>query len=81
MPITRPRFTPIQKQVKYYNYLQYVNTQALNMEIPKSFETVVSYHNTTRRHNPEDLDLRHTITLPTMRFDVMHHLQENMLFS
>jgi hypothetical protein len=27
------------------------------MEASKSFETFVSYHNTTTRHNPEDRDL------------------------
>jgi hypothetical protein len=27
------------------------------MEVARTSETVVSYHNTTRRHNPQDLDL------------------------
>jgi hypothetical protein len=31
----------------------------LRIETVWSSETSVSYHNTTRRHNPEDLDLKH----------------------
>jgi hypothetical protein len=29
------------------------------MEAACTFERMVSYHNPTRRHNPEDLDLKH----------------------
>jgi len=28
------------------------------MEAPRSSEALVTYHNTTRRHNSEDLDLK-----------------------
>jgi hypothetical protein len=31
----------------------------LKMEAAWTFETMVAYHNTTRRHNPEELDLKH----------------------
>jgi hypothetical protein len=29
------------------------------MEVARTSEALVSYHNTTRRQNPEDLDLKH----------------------
>jgi hypothetical protein len=30
----------------------------LKMGVARSWETLVPYYNTTRRHNPEDLDLK-----------------------
>jgi hypothetical protein len=40
-------FTEVKIQVKIFTP---------KMEAARSFETLVSYHNTTQRHNPEDLD-------------------------
>jgi hypothetical protein len=33
-------------------------TTTLKVEVSSTSETSVSYHNTTRRHNPEDIDLK-----------------------
>jgi hypothetical protein len=41
----------------------------LKMEEAWSSETFVSYHNTTRRQNPEELDLK--LTLPFLRHSTM----------
>jgi len=41
----------------WYNLTYGVERIALKMEAAWSSETLVSFHSTTRRHNPEDLDL------------------------
>jgi len=40
----------------------------MKMETSKSSETLVSYHNTTRRQTPKGLDLNIQCTLPIPKF-------------
>jgi hypothetical protein len=57
-------FTAVKVQVEFFRFVtpcSVVEDHAVSifrvMEAAGSSETLVSYHITTRRHNPEDLDL------------------------
>jgi len=49
------------------------------MEESWFFETLVSYHNTTRRHNPEELDFNHVISREYDFFSCEHTSHPSIL--
>jgi hypothetical protein len=51
------RYVAPKLQIKWKPGRHEVST-AVRMEVGRSSETSVSYRNTTRRHNPEDLDFK-----------------------
>jgi hypothetical protein len=40
----------------------------LKMEAARIYETLATYHNTTRRHNPENPDMMHITVVKTSKF-------------
>jgi hypothetical protein len=48
----------------------------LKIEIERTSETLLSYHNATRRHKPEDLDLNQTVMFQHKRYNAaVKHLR------
>jgi hypothetical protein len=53
---------------------------ALKMEPALNSETLLSYHNTTRRHNPEEIDLKyHRPECPKTLFLLSHSFTQSLV--